>query len=265
MSRRSIAAVLLTLLVSASFGLSLLPRFSYSAQHREDIDAGSSLRYPLGTDDLGRDRLARLLASTRVSLLLAAAAALGTLILAALAGGIAGYRGGWWDRSLTHAIDLMLSLPWLFLLLAARALLPLDASPLTSLAVTYALLALLGWASPARVIRAGVREFRNSEFVMRARAEGSSEARILWRQVIPNLRPILLAQFWTSIPVFILTEANLGFLGLSAGEPFPTWGSLLRELQDPLLAPPAAFAPVAAIALSVICFKLLSPRGALRA
>lgn len=265
MSRRTIAAVLLALLVAASFGLSLLPRFSYSAQHREDIDAGSSLRYPLGTDDLGRDRLARLLAATRVSLFLAAAAALGTLILAALAGGIAGYCGGWWDRSLTRAIDLMLSLPWLFLLLAARALLPLDASPLASLAVTYALLALLGWASPARVVRAGVREFRDSEFVMRARAEGSSEARILWRQVIPNLRPILLAQFWTSIPVFILTEANLGFLGLSAGEPFPTWGSLLRELQDPLLAPPMAFAPVAAIALSVVCFKLLSPRGALRA
>lgn len=265
MTRRKLAAIVLALLVVASFGLSLLPRFSYSAQHRESIDAGFSLCYPLGTDDLGRDRLARLLAATRVSLLLAAAAALGAVLLAGLAGGIAGYWGGWWDRLLARSIDLMLSLPWLFLLLAARALLPLDASPLASLAVTYALLGLLGWAAPARVVRAGVREFRDSEFVMRARAGGSSDVRILCRQVMPNLRPILLAQFWISIPVFILTEANLGFLGLSAGEPFPTWGSLLRELQDPLLAPLAAFAPVAAIAISVVCFKLLSPRGALRA
>jgi len=263
--RHIAAAVVLLILAVVSFAAGLLPRYSYSAQYREFTDAAPSLRFPLGTDDLGRDRFARLLYATRVSLLLAAAASFAALVLAAVLGGIAGYWGGWWDRCLKRGIDLMLSLPWLFLLLAARALLPLNASPMTSLIVTYALLALLGWASPARVIRAGVRGFRDSEFVLQARAEGLSEIRILLRQVLPNLRPILLAQFWTSIPVFVLTEANLGFLGLSAGEPFPTWGSLLRELQSPLLAGPAAFAPVAAIALSVCCFRLLSPRGGLQA
>lgn len=258
---RIAGAALLTMLVAASFGAGLFPKFSYAVQHRDFTDATPSLRFPLGTDDLGRDRLARLLYATRVSLLFATAASVGALLLAAVLGGIAGYWGGWWDRCLTRALDLMLSIPWLFLLLAARALLPLNASPLTSLMVTYGLLALLGWASPARVVRAGVRSFRDSEFVLQARAEGVTEIRILWRQVLPNLRPILLAQFWTSIPLFILTEANLGFLGLSAGEPFPTWGTLLQELQAPLLVRPEALAPVVAIALSVGCFRLLSPRG----
>ena len=262
--RQMIPAAVLAILVAASFGAGLFPNLSYSVQHREYTDAAPSLRFPLGTDDLGRDRLARLLYASRVSLLFAAAASLGALALAALLGGIAGYCGGWFDRGLMRAIDLMLSLPWLFLLLAARALLPLNASPITSLLVTYALLAMLGWASPARVVRAGVRGLRDSEFVLQARAEGSTEIRILWRQVLPNLRPILLAQFWTSIPLFILTEANLGFLGLSAGEPFPTWGSLLRELQSPLAVPAQAFAPVAVIALSVCCFRLMSPKGRLQ-
>ena len=263
--RRIVALTFLAILLAISFAASLFPRFSYSAQNREFTDAAPSLRFPLGTDDLGRDRFARLLSATRVSLVFAAAASLGTLLLAAVLGGVAGYWGGWWDRCLVRAIDLMLSLPWLFLLLAARALLPLNASPITSLILTYTLLAALGWASPARVVRAGVRGLRDSEFVLQARAEGLSEFRILWRQVLPNLRPILLAQFWTSIPMFILTEANLGFLGLSAGEPFPTWGSLLQDLQNPLFLRPEAFAPIGAIVLSVCCFRLMSPKAGAQA
>jgi peptide/nickel transport system permease protein len=122
-------------------------------------------------------------------------------------------------------------------------------------------MAALGWAAPARVVRAGVRNFRDSEFVLQARAEGCSELRVLFHHILPNLKPVLVAQFWTAIPVFILAEANLGFLGLSAGEPFPTWGTLLRELQSPLLVRPEAFAPAAAIAISLFCFKLVTPWG----
>ena len=256
-----VAAWVLGLILAASLCADLVPGMSYAQQHRENIAASPSIRFPLGTDDLGRDRLARLLYATRISLLLAAASAAGALMVAFLIGGAAGYCGGWCDRIIVRGIDLMLSVPWLLLLLAVRALLPLNASPLVSLVVTYALLAALGWASPARIIRAGVRNFRNSDFVLLARAAGCSETRLLLRHVLPNLKPVLLAQFWTSVPVFILSEANLGFLGLSAGEPFPTWGSLLRELQSPLLLRPEAFAPAAAIALTLLCFKLVTPWG----
>lgn len=259
--RRAVALALLGAFLAVSFGAGLLPGFSYSSQHREMTDAPPSLRFPLGTDSLGRDRLARLLYASRVSLLLAAGAALGATLLAVIAGGLAGYLGGWCDRSVVRAIDLMLSLPWLFLLLAARALLPLNASPVTALIVTYALLALLGWAAPARVVRAGIRELHSADFVLQARAQGSPEWRVLARYLLPNLKPILLAQFWTSIPVFILAEANLGFLGLSAGEPYPTWGSLMKELQSPLLVGPEAFAPIAAVAFCVLCCRLITPWG----
>ncbi len=258
---RTLAWIVLSAILVLSIAAGFLPGASYSEQHREFTNAAPSTRFLLGTDDLGRDRLIRLLCATRISLLLAGAAALGALLLAAIIGGAAGYIGGRVDRAMMRTIDLMLSLPWLFLLIAARALLPLNASPQTSLLVTYFLLALLGWAAPARVVRAGVRSFRESDFVLQARALGCPETRVLLRHILPNLRPILLAQFWTSIPIFILAEANLGFLGLSASEPFPTWGNLMRELQSPLMLRPEAFAPVVAVVLAVLCFKFIAPWG----
>lgn len=265
MKPRRWAMAVLFLILAPSCCVDLFPGVSYSAQHRDLTNAAPSLHFPLGTDDLGRDRLARLIYATRTSLLLAAAAALGTMLVAISAGAAAGYFGGWRDRFVVGLVDLMLSVPWLFLLLAARALLPLNASPESSLVITYALLALLGWAAPARVVRARVRSVRDSGFVLQARAVGCAEGRILLRYILPNLKPILLAQFWTSIPVFVLAEANLGFLGLSAAEPFPTWGTLLRDLQNPLALRPEGFVPVIVVALTVSCLQLAVPCGGTQA
>ena len=257
----AISALVVLFVVAALSGIA--PANSHAKQYRDLPGARPSAAFPLGTDELGRDRMVRLLFATRISLVLAPAAALAATLLAVMGGGIAGYFGGFWDKCTVRAVDLMLSLPWLFLLLAARALLPLNAPPVASLTMTYGLLAVLGWAGPARVIRAGTRELRQSDFTLQARAEGCGKLRILWRHVIPNLRPVVLAQLWTTIPVFILAEANLGLLGLSASEPFPTWGNLLRELQNPFSLRPEAFAPLAVIMLSVACFKLAMPTGGL--
>jgi peptide/nickel transport system permease protein len=260
-TRNQVAAIfVLALLLASSMASAFFQAESHTRQVRESPGASPSRAFPLGTDELGRDRLARLLFATRISLVLAPAAALLATLLAALAGGTAGYFGGWWDRCAVQAIDLMLSLPWLFLLLAARALLPLNAPPIASITITYGLLAALGWAGPARVIRAGVRRLRESDFALQATAEGCGEFRMLWRHVLPNLKAVLIAQLWTTIPVFVLAEANLGLLGLSASEPFPTWGNLLRELQNPFSLRPEMFAPLAVVMLSVACFKLATPR-----
>ncbi|HUI55238.1 MAG TPA: ABC transporter permease [Bryobacteraceae bacterium] len=260
MKRSQLLAIsVLAALLVAGIASSVRHSDSHARQFRELPSAGPSSAFPLGTDDLGRDRLARLLYATRISLVLAPAAAVLATLLAALAGGTAGYFGGWWDQCMVRAIDLMLSLPWLFLLLAARALLPLNAPPIASLVTTYGLLAVLGWAGPARVIRAGTQRLRESDFALQASAEGCSELRLLTRHLIPNLKPVLLAQLWTTIPVFILAEANLGLLGLSASEPFPTWGNLLRELQNPFSIRLETLAPLAAIMISVACFKLATP------
>jgi peptide/nickel transport system permease protein len=232
---------------------------SYSEQFRDAIGAPPSPRFPLGTDELGRDRLARLLYGTRVSLLLAPAAALLSTLLAGLIGGIAGYAGGRLERMVTAGIDLFLSLPWLFLLLAVRALLPLNTSPLTSVTITFLLLGCLGWASPARIIRAGTRTLANSEFLLEARACGISRGRLVWRHLMPNLRPMLLAQFWLSIPVFILSEANLGLLGLGISEPLPSWGALLKDLENytAVLQNPWMLAPVVLLVAVVSSLQLL--------
>ena len=256
---QKIALVLLALVALASLLAGWLAPSSYSEQFRDAISAPPSSRFLLGTDELGRDRFARLLYGTRVSLLLAPAAALLSTLIAALIGGTAGYIGGKWERTVTAGIDLFLALPWLFLLLAVRALLPLNTSPITSVMITFALLGCLGWATPARVIRAGTRTLVNSDFLVQARASGVSPARLFWRHLLPNLRPILLAQFWVSVPLFILSEANLGLLGLGVAEPLPSWGALLRELENysAVLASPWMLAPAILLVAVVCCLQLV--------
>jgi ABC-type dipeptide/oligopeptide/nickel transport system permease subunit len=231
---------------------------SYARQFRDLPDAAPSRQHLLGTDDLGRDRFARALYGTRVSLLLAPAAALLSSLLAVLIGGAAGFAGGWVERIIMAATDLFLSLPWLFLLITVRALLPLNVSPITSVAITFGLLGCLGWAAAARVICADARSLAHSDFILLARASGSSGFRLLWRQVVPNLRPIVFAQVWISIPVFILAEANLGVLGLGVAEPLPSWGSLLRELQSysAITGQPWQFVPLILFVVVVSCFHL---------
>ena len=171
---------------------------SYARQFRDDPGSPPSRQHLLGTDDLGRDRFSRVLYGTRVSLLLAPAAALLSCSLAGLIGGLAGFAGGRLQKSVMAATDLFLSLPWLFLLLTVRALLPLNVSPIASVTITFALLGCLGWAATARVICADAQALRESDFVLLARASGSGGWRLLSRHVIPNLRPILLAHFWAA-------------------------------------------------------------------
>jgi peptide/nickel transport system permease protein len=228
---RNIAIVFLLMVALACLLANFIAPAGYARQFRELPNAAPTRAHLLGTDDLGRDRFSRVLYGIRVSLLLAPAAALLSSFLAALIGGSAGFAGGWIEKVVMAATDLFLSLPWLFLLITIRALLPLNTSPLISVVITFALLGCLGWAGTARVVCADARALVQSDFVLLARASGSSGFRLLWRQLVPNLKPVLYAQFWVSVPVFILTEANLGILGLGVAEPMPSWGSLLRELE----------------------------------
>lgn len=263
MRRARLAAGIFLLLVAAAALLApLLAPAPYARQFREDTNASCSRQHPLGTDGLGRDRMSRLLYGTRVSLVLAPAAALLATVLAGLAGGAAGLAGGWIESSIMAAADLFLSVPWLFLLITVRALLPLNVSPLASVAITFALLGSLGWAGAARIAGAEARALRNSDMVLLARASGSSGVRLLRKHIAPNLAGTLLAQFWMSIPVFILSEANLGLLGLGVAEPLPSWGSLLRELESlsSFGAEPLRFVPLALLALTVSSFQFVLHR-----
>ncbi len=238
-----------------------LTRYSYSRQFRESPNTPPSAAHLLGTDSLGRDLFTRLVFGTRVSLLLAPAAALLATCIAAVVGGMAGLRGGWIEKTILASADLSMSLPLLFVLIALRALLPLDVSPLVSVVATFLTLGVLGWPSSLRVIWAAARELRDSDHILLAKAQGHRRSQILFRQVIPCLRPVCLAQFWIAIPLFILTEATLSMLGLGVMEPLPSWGNLLRGAEDfgAMTANPWRLAPLVVLVFTVICFQFIFP------
>jgi ABC-type dipeptide/oligopeptide/nickel transport system permease subunit len=231
----------------------------YAIQYREAAGAPPSRAHWLGTDEIGRDRFARVLYGTRISLLLAPAAALLSTLMAALIGGLAGYLGGRWARAAMAVTDLFLSLPWLFLLITVRAVMPLNVSPVVSVMATFLMLGLLGWTSSARVLCSTAGSLRESDFVRQARASGIRGARLFWVHVLPNLKPVLYAQFWISIPTFILSEANLGILGLGVAEPMPSWGSLLKELEGlaSVRDEPWKFVPLILLVVVVTSFQVV--------
>jgi ABC-type dipeptide/oligopeptide/nickel transport system permease subunit len=242
-------------------GLMALVPVRYERQFRDSPSAAPSRQFPLGTDDLGRDRFSRLIYGTRVSLLLATAAAVLSCLAAAALGGIAGLAGGIADKVILGAADLFLSLPWLFLLLMARAFLPLNVSPLLSVTITFVLLGALGWATPAKVVRAALRKLGGSDFMLQARATGCSPSRLVWKHLIPNAMPILWAQLWITIPAYVLAETTLGMLGLGVMEPLPSWGNLLRELEGGgISGHPWMLAPVILLAAVVGSFQLILER-----
>ena len=259
---QKLACVILILVLGASAAANWLAPAGYARQYRLAANAAPSRTHWLGTDDIGRDRFARLLYGTRISFLLAPAAALLSTLMAALIGGLAGYLGGAWARVAMAVTDLFLSQPWLFLLITARALMPLNVSPLVSVLVTFLLLGLLGWTTAARVLCTSAASLRNSDFVRQARAAGLPAHRLFWVHVAPNLKPVLYAQFWISIPVFILSEANLGILGLGVAEPMPSWGSLLKELEGLVSVgeEPWKFVPLILLVVVVTSFQLLLSR-----
>ena len=260
-SIRVVCAVVLCAIFALGVFAGVASPYPYSKQFRERPNAAPSASHLLGTDNLGRDLFARLVYGTRVSLLLAPAAALLATSIAGILGGLAGLVGGWCEQVILGAADLSMALPLLFVLLALRAVLPLDVSPILSVIATFVLLGLLGWPSSLRVVWAATKSLRNSDFLLLARATGCGSWRIIMRHVLPNLRPVLFAQFWISIPLFVLTEATLSMLGLGVMEPLPSWGNLLRGLEDisAVSANPWRLAPLILLVLVVICFQLVLP------
>jgi peptide/nickel transport system permease protein len=259
---RLLAFALLLLLFAAALAAGWISPAGYAAQFRDAAGAAPSLRFPFGTDDLGRDLFARSLFGMRFSLALAAGAALLATAVASLFGIVCGYYGGMVERALAMASSLLMSLPWLFLLLVVRALLPLDLPAEQSAWATFLLLALLGWAPAARMLAESTRVLRDSPFISYARAQGAGPGALLLRHVLPNLGGSVCAQFLILLPGFILAEAILGFLGLGVAEPMPSWGAMLRDLEDysAVAEQPWRLAPLAMLVATVLCLECLAKK-----
>jgi peptide/nickel transport system permease protein len=186
----------------------------------------------MGSDGFGRDQFSRFLYGGQISMLAGLIAAILSVSIGAFAGGIAGYYGGWIDEVLMRGGELFLALPWLYLLFAVRAALPLHISQWQVFLLLISVMGLIGWARPARLIRGVVLSARERNFVLAARGFGASDAYLLRRHVLPQTYSVMLTQVTLLVPQYVLAEVTLTFLGLGVGEPMPSWGALLSSLQQ---------------------------------
>ncbi|HLY23395.1 MAG TPA: ABC transporter permease [bacterium] len=254
-------ATLLSVLLVAAFGLSFVTPYNPSAQ-----DLGLAVRPPslarvdggvhlLGTDQLGRDVFSRLLVGLRISLLVAVAVVPLSTLLGLAVGMVTGYRGGWLDVALMRLVDAQLSIPTLLLTVAVVCVL---GSGLLQIVVV---LVIAGWPQYARVVRAEVLSLREREFAAAARAVGASDVRILAQHVLPNLVPTVLVLATLHLPVVIIAEAALSFLGLGIQPPTPSLGQMLGYSQEMIWrAWWMPTIPGVAITLVVLAFNLTGDR-----
>jgi peptide/nickel transport system permease protein len=188
--------------------------------------------YLLGSDGYGRDQLSRILYGGQISLLAGILGASLTLLFGAVIGAVAGYYGGWRDGVLMRLTELFAVLPWLYLLFALRAFLPLTVSPLEAFLLVIVVIGAVGWARPARLVRGVVLSAKERDFVRAARGFGASDLYLLRRHILPATSSVLLTQAAILVPQFVLAEMTLSFLGLGVPEPVPSWGNLLANLQQ---------------------------------
>lgn len=180
----------------------------------------------LGTDDLGRDVLARMIYGARVSLTVGFLATLISVVIGSFLGALAGYYGGAADWIVSRVIEVVLCFPFLFLVLGIVALFR------PSLLTLMIALGLTTWTSEARYVRAEFLRIREAEFAQAARASGARDARIIFRHLLPNaIAPVLVSASF-GVAVAILTESALSFLGLGVPLPTASWGSILSSARD---------------------------------
>ncbi len=202
-----------------------------SRLHLFGVDAPGRI-FILGTDEYGRDQFSRLVYGGQISLAAGWIAAAFSILLGAVIGCLAGFYGGWIDDLLMRGGELFLALPWLYLLFAVRAALPLQVSQWQVFLLLIVVIGMIGWARPARLIRGIVLSAKQRNFVTAARAFGASDAYVLRRHILPQTYGVMLTQTTFLVPQYILAEVTLTFLGLGVGEPMASWGSLLASLQQ---------------------------------
>jgi peptide/nickel transport system permease protein len=228
-------------------------------RHFYGVDAPQRV-YLLGADPLGRDLVSRLLFGAQISLTVGLVGIAISFSIGLMLGGIAGYFGGWIDAGIMRFTELLLTIPGLYLIIALRSIFPADLPSQQIYLAIVAILAFIGWAGLARIIRGMVLSIRRAEFVTAAEALGMSRLRIIARHILPNTMSYVVVAATLSIPGYILGEVFLSFLGVGVQEPSASWGNMLNQARS-LLAlssfPWLLFVPGVAIFLTVMAFNFL--------
>lgn len=207
---------------------------TFAAQDRNAISAPASWTHLAGTDELGRDRSVRIALALLLGMAGACMASVVSSCLSVLLGTAATFGPRGLKLALLYAGDLFLTLPWLFLLMLVRSLLPLNLPPAHSGVVTFLLLALLGAPAYLRVQHERTAALARTDWLLQAHAAGLRPQQVL-THLLPHLRPLLWTQFLLYVPACIIAEANLGTMGLGMGEPLPSMGNFVANLQSAAL------------------------------
>ncbi|HQQ62671.1 MAG TPA: ABC transporter permease [Pseudomonadales bacterium] len=212
--------------------------------------------HPLGTDKLGRDVLARLIAGGKTSMLIGFSAPLVFVFFGAMYGAIAGYRGGRIDTVMMAFADFVIALPFLLFMMLLRIALGMGPGSNSLMALLVALV-LLGWPNTARLVRAQVLQLRSMAYIDAARLQGASGQYIVMKHLLPNVLPGILVTLSFAIPSAIFTEAFLSFIGLGVVPPATSWGSMCNDgLSSFLIHPHELLFPAFFISITVMAFNL---------
>src|SRR5580700_7122428 len=248
-----IGFALTSILVVAALAAPWLAPYNPIAQNLPVRLAAPNSAHWMGTDQLGRDILSRILFGTRVSMLVSISVVVGAGLIGLAIGAVAGYFGGWFDRLVNIVlINAFLSFPGILLAIAFAAFLGPGIDK-----VIFALI-ITGWAGYARLARAQILQAKEMEYVLAARSLGASHTRILLRHLLPNILQPLLVQATVAMAGAILAESTLSFLGLGVLAPTPSWGAMLNDARSHLFdAPHLVIFPALAVMLAVLAFNLL--------
>lgn len=213
--------------------------------------------YLLGSDRLGRDVLSRLVHGTQISTSIGLLGVAISLVLGVLLGGISGYFGGAVDTIIQRVIEFIISIPIIPLWMGLAAAIPATWSPVLVYFVITVIISLIGWTSLAREVRGRFMSWRNEPFVMAARLDGTSEFTVITRHLLPGFVSHIIASVTLAIPLVIIAETALSFLGIGLRPPVVSWGVLLREAQNirSLAEAPWLLAPGAMVIITVLAFN----------
>lgn len=214
----------------------------------------------LGTDDQGRDQLTRLLQGGRISLFIGLIGTSISFFIGCLVGGISGYFGGWLDAVLMRMVEVLMSVPSIYLLVALAAVLPPQLSNTQRFTLIIFIVSFVQWAGLARVIRGQVLSIKEEEFITAAKATGARPLRIILRHVLPQTASYIVISATLAIPSFIVAESVLSLIGLGIQQPDPSWGNMLSLATNAsviVLQPWLIWSPSLLIILTVLSFNLL--------